>query len=242
MLDVSISVVSHNHGKLLIQTITSIKKALLRSDLKFEIIVTFNVPEISVPAFEQEDNFVVIRNTHPKGFGANHNAAFKVSKGEYFIVCNPEIKLPVEFKLSDLLNECPRFGILSPQVFNQFGRIEDFCRSDLSIRNILRRKIGLPEIRTNEFKWLAGIFLVFKASTFSSLGGFDESFFMYVEDCDICRRLHSKKGEICISSKQYLIHFAQRKSGKRLKHALWHIKGLLIYWRKHSKKFGERNA
>jgi N-acetylglucosaminyl-diphospho-decaprenol L-rhamnosyltransferase len=242
MLDVSVSIVSHCHGELLVQSINSINKALLRSGLKFEIIITFNVSEPEEERFDQKDNFVIIRNIQPKGFGSNHNAAFKVSKGEYFIVCNPDIKLPLDFNLSDLLDECPKFGILSPQVFNESGKIEDFCRSDLSITNILRRKMGLAETRVNDFRWLAGIFLVFKASTFYSIGGFDEDFYMYVEDCDICRRIYSQKGEICISRKEVIIHFAQRKTGKSLKHTLWHINSFIMYWKKHAKIVGKNSC
>ena len=232
MLDVSVSIVSHNHGRLIRNAILSLTKALERSGLKYEIIITFNVPEQLENISNSVDNFVVINNSTPKGFGANHNAAFLISKGSYFIVCNPDVEFPDVFKFEKLIEECPPLGVLSPQIINKSGETEDFFRCDLTIRNIFRRIIGTSEVAQNDFNWLAGIFLVFSASTYSRVNGFDERYFMYVEDCDICKRISILEGEIKVSSEQYLVHFAQRKSGKSLKHSIWHIKSLVYYWSK----------
>ena len=79
MLDVSISVVSHNHGELLRNTVESLTNAMVLTNLNYEIIITFNIPERSENVVKPTDNLVLLHNELPKGFGANHNAALSLN-------------------------------------------------------------------------------------------------------------------------------------------------------------------
>lgn len=232
MKNVSISIISHNHGKLLLQTITSLTDALVRADLSYEILLTINVPEKIPGKFHNNKNIVIIQNSSPKGFGANHNQAHKLSKGEYFIVCNPDIEVPQSFNFRSLLHECPDFGVLSPIITSISGAPQEFLRHDITVKNFIRRRLGYPEVLGNRFMWLAGVFLVFTSFTYQSLDGFDEDYFMYVEDADICRKIWYQNGDIIVSQNEMLAHHAQHASHRTIKHTYWHIKSLFIYWSK----------
>ena len=59
---------------------------------ELSVVLTLNVPE-NLPTLPADLPVSVIRNEAPKGFGANHNAAFRASTGEYFCVLNPDVRL-----------------------------------------------------------------------------------------------------------------------------------------------------
>lgn len=87
----SISVVSHAQGVLVSQLLADIGK---HCDLPLEVVLTLNVPEPFSPTpSDYGFPIKVISNAEPKGFGSNHNAAFKHAQGEFFCVINPDIRL-----------------------------------------------------------------------------------------------------------------------------------------------------
>ena len=66
------------------------------------------------------------------------------------------------------------------------------------------------------------MFLLFDAAAYRSVGGFDERYFMYLEDADICRRLWSKGRRVLAAPSVSVVHDAQRASSYNLKHMYWH--------------------
>ena len=80
-----------------------------------EVVVTINIEE-KIPFKEDDFNFKirVIQNEHPKGFGANHNAAFRWAS-RYFCVLNPDVRLtPGSFSSSCPLRADERIGVIAP--------------------------------------------------------------------------------------------------------------------------------
>jgi GT2 family glycosyltransferase len=87
---VSISIVSHCQVRILNLIIADILRYL---DADFELIITHNVAEHASAEIIKSKKIVVIHNSRPQGFGANHNAAFQASSGDFFCVLNPDIRL-----------------------------------------------------------------------------------------------------------------------------------------------------
>jgi len=77
--------------------------------------------------------------------------------------------------------------------------------------------------------WAAGMFLVFNSKVFKRLRGFDQRFFMYYEDVDICRRIHSLKLPIFYLEDVTVTHYAQRGSRKNLRLLRYHVVSLCLY-------------
>jgi len=74
--------------------------------------------------------------------------------------------------------------------------------------------------------------MLFDIESFDSLCGFDERFFMYVEDVDLCARVWQSGRMIYFCSDASVIHVGQRASHRRITHFVWHCTSMLRYFRK----------
>jgi N-acetylglucosaminyl-diphospho-decaprenol L-rhamnosyltransferase len=73
------------------------------------------------------------------------------------------------------------------------------------------------------------MFVAFDRDAFREVGGFDEGFFMYLEDADICRRLGEHGWATVYQSAWSVIHDAQRKSHRNLAHLRWYLSSALLF-------------
>src|SRR4051812_21990199 len=90
-----------------------------------KVILTENIPD-STPIGDAVLPFALelVRNASPKGFGANHNAAFKLSNSAYFCVLNPDIRIgkdPFPTLIDELAS--PRVGVVAPKIVSPEGNI-----------------------------------------------------------------------------------------------------------------------
>ncbi len=70
------------------------------------------------------------------------------------------------------------------------------------------------------------MFMLFRADTYRQLSGFDEHYFLYYEDVDLCRRLRQAGYEVVLVPQASVVHFAQRQSRRSPRHFLWHAASL----------------
>jgi len=237
-VDLTLSIVSHGQGRL----IENLLKDLQRSDLKrFEIILTLNVPESEdfLQPF-QDLPIVLVRNDAPKGFGSNHNAAFARSTGARFAIVNPDIRAnPLDVQPLLEMLKVAHVGACGPMVLAPHGDIEDSARRFPTPAHLFRRIVTGrrapdydfgPDSAPVRVDWLAGMFVIFPREAFAAVDGFDERFFMYMEDADICRRL-TRAGWTCwLVPAAAVVHNAQRASQRDLRHLCWHLTSAFRYF------------
>lgn len=225
---VCLSVVSHGQTALLRGLLDDL--VLLRPLALERVIITCNTPElIHVPP---SPHFLieVVNNPVPAGFGRNHNAAFKRCSESYFAVCNPDIRLKEDPfpMLLEALSE--GWGVSAPAVVNPRGELEDSARPLLTPLDVLMRRFGARRSEYEKPAWLAGMFLVFHSDLFRRLGGFDEKFFMYCEDADICARAVLDGSGIAFCPQAKVVHDARRASRRSIRPLQWHASSLLKFW------------
>lgn len=234
---ITVSVVSHNQAQLVAQLLADLERCHTRSNL--QVIVTINSPE---PITFADEHFsfplTILRNKRVKGFGANHNAAFRLCRGDYFCVLNPDIRLaenPFPILLSTFEN--PKVGLVSSVVVNSVGAMEDSARRLPTPLGILKKcfqkgpQLDYPITAERFFPdWVAGMFMLFPASVFARAGGFDERYFLYYEDVELCARLHLIGYAIALEPATQVIHLARRDSHRRLKFFLLHLRGMLRFF------------
>lgn len=237
MTTATISIVSHGHGDLLQRLLRDL--SIQHSIDHCRIVVTLNLPG---EPFDQAAHaglaLTVRRNAVPKGFGANHNAAFSHCDAPLFVILNPDIRLPDTRAISRLVGSGMPSGLLAPSVTNFAGHPEDSVRRNLSPWSLARRALGFdraPVAQTTTrvgqpFFWVAGMFVVVEADAFRRVNGFDEQFFLYCEDYDLCARLYSAGYTLRITADVKAIHDAQRDSHRSLRHLRWHVTSLLKVW------------
>lgn len=230
---ISLSIVSHGHSELIKSFLSDLERYCAQE--KLEIILTLNIPENIPEPLTTHFPYKIIRNETPKGFGANHNYAFTQSSGDYFCVVNPDIRLTSNpFPL--LIQH--KSGVSAPRIIDEQGKTQDNAREFLTPLKLLKRVFtknkGIMQ-DTDHPDWVAGMFMLFPRAIFENINGFDEQYFMYCEDMDLCRRLRKKHYDVIVEKNATVIHLAQRDSHKKLKFLLWHIKSLLIYFVKQYK-------
>jgi N-acetylglucosaminyl-diphospho-decaprenol L-rhamnosyltransferase len=236
-VDLTLSIVSHGHGELLRALLSDLDR--IASTRVASVILTLNVPEQRVdPTDYPKLQIGTIDNQVPKGFGANHNAAFRRCTTEWFAVLNPDLRLPVD-PFAPLLSSIAAHAsaaLIAPSIIDREGRIEDSVRTNLSPVSVFRRRLSArrraddAEPNQSAFHWYAGMFMLFRSSVFRTIGGFDERLFLYCEDYDICARLHLAGYRLLLDRNTRVVHHARRDSHTSLRHLAWHVASLLKIW------------
>jgi N-acetylglucosaminyl-diphospho-decaprenol L-rhamnosyltransferase len=208
------------------------------------VLLTLNVPE---PELESglPGRVRILKNSHPKGFGANHNAAFQVTESPFFAVLNPDIKLGVN-PFPDLLAclEEPAVAMCAPAVVNALGAHEDSARHFPTVSSLVRKAFGGHDGRLAYHTydrpfpapWVAGMFMLFRSADFAAVNGFDEDFFLYYEDVDLCARLWSRDKAVMFCPTVCVTHDARRASRRSLRHMAWHARSMVRFLRKHRRR------
>ena len=235
--EISISVVSHAQIGLVNNLLRNIEEHCKNSSL--ELILTLNLNE-TLPFLLDSFSYPikVVRNATPKGFAANHNQAFAHATGQYFCVMNPDIRLdnnPFPVLLACLKDRSA--GIVAPLVLGANGEIEDSARRFPTPWRILRKAAG--GVRTPDYvigkecfypDWVGGMFLLFPRGIFEKLGGFDQRYFLYYEDVDLCARLRLLGYEVVVCPQARVIHHAQRSSHRSFRYLRRHLRSMMRFF------------
>jgi len=219
--------------------VESLVEKLLEFPEVTSVILTLNIPEYL--NIQNCSRIKVLRNFYPKGFGSNHNAAFNLCDTPYFCVLNPDISLQNNpfAKLIFTFHDA-KIGLVAPLVKNTEGLIEDSARHFLTLNSLLLRIFFR---KSDSYRcvegaglfypdWVAGMFMLFNSKIFERLKGFDEGYFLYVEDVDVCNRVWLSGYKVLINQNVSVIHDAQRASRRSFQHMAWHVKGLIRYFMK----------
>ncbi len=207
------------------------------------VIVTLNLADEVFDATPYRAlRMTVVRNATPRGFGANHNAAFQQCRSRWFVVLNPDLVLVDGEPFTRIVHraqDIARIGVAAPQVIGPRGAPEDSVRANLTPWSLLRRRVlgeraplqvHRAAQRGAPFYWLAGMCLLLDADAFTAVGGFDERYFLYCEDYDLCARLYNAGYAVVFEPAVQIVHEAQRDSHRSLRHLRWHLASLSKVW------------
>jgi len=225
---ITISIVSHGQLALvlpLLEQLDRYSRAVID-----KVLLTLNIPEADLLAgrswgFEVER----IENASPKGFGANHNQAFERCGTEWFLVLNPDIRFDSDVLSPLLAQAAPDAGLLTPRILEPGKTEPEPHRALLTPLEIVgRKKPGY--VRPAVPAWIPGLFMLFRSEACRQVGGFDEKFFMYGEDFDICARSRLAGWKLQVGENLLALHDAQRESHRSRKYLYWHVTSLLKVW------------
>ena len=241
-----VSVVSHNHFDL-IKEIGCLEELSKHENVK--VVIRDNISESNFDQWCKKHDIIYTSNNKFNGFGKNHNLNFEqVTKlgakdNDLFLVLNPDLHIQPSdlLKLKELMKNHNVFlatiNLYRDNNFLQydnsvrkFPKLKHFVSSILfGVNSSILNKDKLDDVSYVE--WAAGSFLMFQVSTFRMLKGFDEKYYLYCEDIDICKRYSQVYGENLLFSKSIKgIHYARFNNRKILsKHFYWHIKSTMRY-------------
>ncbi|MGD8717191.1 MAG: glycosyltransferase family 2 protein [Candidatus Zixiibacteriota bacterium] len=209
--------VSYDCADLLRRALTS----LVAQDVPagMEIIVVDNAsPDDSADVAASFPEVDVLRLPRNAGFGAANNAGAVRAKGDYLLFVNPDTETPpgLVATLLDFMEERPAAAAVGPKIVGRDGKLQRFCaRRAPNFLNMMFLVSGLEESRfagsslTHRYyprpfydaaparaEVLSGAFILVRRRAFEAVGGFDEGYFLYSEDVDLCMRLGRAGGEL----------------------------------------------
>ena len=187
------------------------------------------------------------------GFGAAHNLAFQKAyqlDSDYHILLNPDVYFDPS-TIEGLLHKAasdPSIGLLMPKIVYPNGDTQHLCKLIPSPKDlILRRFIPSDTIKKKlenryelrffsyneeaEIPILSGCFMMIRTSVLKTVGGFDERYFMYLEDVDLCRRI-SDISRLVYYPKVSIVHNYEKGSYKNKKLLIYHVKSAIKYFNK----------
>jgi N-acetylglucosaminyl-diphospho-decaprenol L-rhamnosyltransferase len=225
---ITLSIVSHKQNALALLLLNDVARYCAPD---VAIVLTENVADaVSLETGNWPNPLTLIRNERVKGFAANHNAAFQHCSSAYFCVANPDVRLtgdPFPLLVESLARD--EASVAGPLVRNPTGVIEDSARHFPNIGSLLKKAIREPtgpDYPTDrgplEVDWIAGMFMMFDSESYRRIGGFDEGYFLYYEDVDICRRLHNAGRSVIYDPRAAIVHDARRGSRRSARLALHH--------------------
>ncbi|MFT4803789.1 MAG: N-acetylglucosaminyl-diphospho-decaprenol L-rhamnosyltransferase [Psychroserpens sp.] len=230
MKKVTVSIVSHGHGEMVINLLDQLSNF---SQHIQKVIVTHNISD-KVHRASNEYPFEIfeVNNFTPLGFGANHNQAFSFCNTDYFCIMNPDIYI-VNEPFGQLLScfQDASVSIAAPVITDLEGNIDDSARYFPTpirlLKKILFREPGSYKISLGAGiffpNWVGGMFMLASKAKYEILTGFDEKYFLYYEDVDLCARSWLLNYKVALNTEVIVIHDARRSSHANLKFLRWHV-------------------
>lgn len=241
MITVSIIVLSYNTKELLRSCLESIYNYLPKEI--FEVIVLDNASkdgsaEMVKKDFPQVNLIISEKNL---GFAKGINTATKDAKGKYLFFLNSDAVLQDDsvLKMPQILDEEKNAGIIGGQLLHSdrsfqrsFGKFYTLPHAILMLTGGEKAELFLNKQKIKQkVDWVTGGFMMIKRNLFEELGGFDEDYFMYIEDMDLCYRAQKKGYDTYFDPDIEAIHSNQGSSNRSFAIKQIH-KGLLLFYKK----------
>ncbi len=239
-------VVSHHHDKYVSNLIDVLDMGKMKN---VKLIVKDNTHSSFLESKCNLDNVVYITSKERMGFGENNNFAVKyisdnyhVTELDYLLIINPDILITFDTicTLKEYI-ETHQLDMFTIDLFknNQLTERDNFVRTfpelknffDSYVRGINTTIVDRSELtEPTKVEWCAGSFIGIKLNLFIQLGGFDENYFMYCEDVDLCYRA-ANAGISLIYLPQFIaVHYAHHDNRKFLsKPFFWHLKSVIRF-------------
>lgn len=186
-MDVSIIIVSYNTADL---TVACLESVFASQRVGYEVFVVDNASQDRSAGIVR-DKFPQVRlvsNETNRGFGAANNQALRECTGRYVIFLNPDTTVEPEsfYKMVEFMDTHPEVGLAGPQVLNLDGSLQDSVSYRYPGHRYGAADLGrLP----GDIACVLGACQIASTRLLRELGGFDEDFFLYGEDQDLCLRV-----------------------------------------------------
>ncbi|NBC26089.1 MAG: glycosyltransferase [Bacteroidetes bacterium] len=233
--DISVIIVNYNVKEFLANCLQSVRKAT--EALQTEIFVVDNASsDGSIPFLKHRFKDVTfIENRENLGFGKANNQAIQKANGRYTLLLNPDTLLQEDTLhiLRNYMDEHKACGACGCKILNPDGTFAPESRRSIpTVSAAVYKAIGLTamfpksrhfgsyyqgwkdEDEGGEVPVLSGSFMFFRTECLKQVGGFDERFFMYGEDIDLCYRVSNAGWQIHYVPDTAIIHYKGESTKK----------------------------
>lgn len=245
---ITASLVIYNNDE---RVVTNTIESFLNTKLNVLLYLVANSPFPNLRQYSNNERIVLIKAHSNPGFGAGHNLAIKKAiKSKYHLVLNPDVSFQpgVLEELYHYMQTHPEVGNIMPKIFYPDGSVQRLCKLLPTPLNVWSRRF-LPQLKwtkklndqyeLKQFAYdsimnipnLSGCFMFLRNSILQKTGGFDERFFLYLEDIDLNRRI-GQHAKTLLYPHVSITHHYQRGSYNNTKLLLHHIVSAIKYFNK----------
>ena len=250
MLRLSIIILNYKTKDLTLNCLGSIFKQYGKriADKEYEVIVVDNASfdgSIERVRLEFGKKLLIVENKKNYGFAKGCNMGAKSARGKYLLFLNSDTQILDRgfSKMIDFLEKNPKIAILGGKLENNDESPQPSAGKFYSLFNLLIMLLGLERVgflrsSPNKIKrvdWVSGACMMVRKDVFEKLKGFDENFFMYIEDMELCFRAKKSGALTFVFPDIKLVHKSFGSSNRSF--ATINIyKGLLYFYKKHKSR------
>lgn len=249
-ITISASIVLYHNSE---SDILTVINSIVNSSIKVKLFIVDNSSNDKLKLLLNNFEVVYIKNEKNIGFGKAHNIAINKAieyKSDYHLIINPDISFN-----SDVINELIKraekemeIGLIMPKIIFPNGNMQLLCKLLPTPLNLIFRRFFPFKIIVNkmneryelrsfdytkeaEIPSLSGCFMFVRTSILEKVRGFDERYFMYLEDIDLCRKI-SEFSKLLYFPETFVVHNYEKGSYKNKKLLLYHIQSSIKYFNK----------
>lgn len=254
-MDLSIVMVNYNTKEHTAQSVRSIFECV--PQILYEIIIVDNSSDIAQKYYCTEyQNVTVLHDVANKGFGNACNIGTRYATGKYVLYLNSDTIMHkgILEACVQYLQQYPQTGALGTRTLLENGTLDHGCKRGfptpmsalyyflgLDRKHPESKKYGayrqtfIAEDSVNEVDSVSGCFLMMQRDLFDKFNGFDETFFMYGEDLDLCFRIKESGYQVVYYGKASITHMkGQSGLHTKSKTVIYHFyNAMLLFYKKH---------
>lgn len=259
---ISLLVVSFNTCSLLRRCLASASAAAAGLPVQFIVIDNASRDDSAAMVASEFPHVQLLRSSVNLGFAAANNRALDRVRGRYVVLLNPDAELGPDALVQAMhfMEEHPAAALAGGRLVDPAGREQPSARCFPSLLNEVLTLSGLaaryPRSRlcgrfdrtwadpaaAAQVDWVPGAFAIVRTGALRAVGGFDERFFLYYEEVDLCRRLRAAGWQIWYRPEVEVRHLGgaaaqtvpgQEFSASGAQLTLWRMRSALLYYRKH---------
>jgi hypothetical protein len=231
-MDLSIVIVNWNTRDMLRDCLASIPR---HAELKTEVIVVDNASEDDSGAMVAAEfpEVRLVQNGANLGFATATNQGLRLARGRHLLLLNSDTLVlgDVLARSVRFMDEHPDVGMMGCKVLNEDGSTQMTCSLFPSFANLLLQTLGLNRMQRprwlrryqmldwarddeREVEVISGCYLLARRATVEQIGLLDESFFLYGEETDWCRRCADAGWRLVFAPVGRIVHFGSGSSRK----------------------------
>ena len=259
--EISIIIVSFNTCKLLRECLSSLLQVTLGVSHEIIVIDNASVDQSAEMVAKEFPSVRLINSSINLGFGAANNAACKIARGNFILLLNSDAFLYPDALQTALkqLQKNQNIGLGGARLVGKDGSWQPSARLFPSLLNSFLEISGLadkypkspffgrynrtwaPPSESAEVDWVPGAFVLIPRPIWEKVEGFDERFFFYCEEVDLCKRVKAAGHSICYWGDVFVTHLGGESTknintatlSKNRQLELWRMRSTFLYYRKH---------
>ena len=241
MFKVSIIIVNYNSKDMLSECLSSIRNNEISVSLEVIVVDNGSIDNSVNKARKLFPEIMVIENATNLGYAKAVNTGIISASGKYLFLINTDIILGNKTidRMVQFMEKHATVGILSPQLMHPDGRLQNsYYLFPSAVSIFINRSFAHKKGQKKQDHWcvdgVVGAAMMIRKEALKDIGLFDERFFFFFEETDLCKRAHSGGWDVVVLPSVKVTHLQGKTASKDIRAArIEYCRSLYIYAKKH---------